>query len=353
MWVIALYVPAMETVNRYWIAPQWSVHNFGISKSDPRSRDRKSVFSVAKSQRCRIAMSIMSIEILSIFLPCWQAVRHQALQQETLDVIAAWESRQINRETNKIGAATMVRKARHESSFFEKGLKGSSSTDSIAWSDNSLLNMSALERTLEDNPGPLRDFSALNDFSGENIAFLEAVAEWKRTFTSDNIRNQFIRALGIYHEFVSPRDAEFPINISFQEMAQLEATFEKAARIIYGDTRPDHISSPSYLPGFEWPMEILTPKKAYMSDSTDSPDASTRELRSSLKHVSYWGEIPVGFNAEVFDVAERSIKYLVLTNTWPKFLSWKSSEASRSDLNLTKHDGSFLGRVSRFLSCDV
>lgn len=280
-------------------------------------------------------------------------MRHQALQQETLDIIAAWEARHIDRETNSLGAATMVRKVRHESSFFEKASKGSSSTESFAWSDVSLLNMTALERTLESNPGPLRDFSALNDFSGENIAFLEAVAEWKRTFTSDNIRNQFIRALGIYHEFVSPRDAEFPINISFQEMAQLEATFEKAAKIIYGDTRPEHTMATSILPGFEWPMEILTPKRPYMSDSVDSPDASTRELRSSLKHVSYWGEIPAGFNVEVFDLAERSIKYLVLTNTWPKFLSWKSSETSRSDINLTKHDSSFLGRAFRFLSCDI
>lgn len=30
MWVIALYVPAMEPVNRYWIAPQWSVQNLRL-----------------------------------------------------------------------------------------------------------------------------------------------------------------------------------------------------------------------------------------------------------------------------------------------------------------------------------
>ena len=23
MWLVALYVPAMETVNKYWIPPQW------------------------------------------------------------------------------------------------------------------------------------------------------------------------------------------------------------------------------------------------------------------------------------------------------------------------------------------
>lgn len=295
----------------------------------------------------------MFIEISSIFLPCWQAIRHQALQQETLDIIAAWESRNTTLDSNSLGAATLRKKARHESSFFEKATKWSASTSSTTWSDNSsLLNMSALERTLDSNPGPLRDFSALNDFSGENIAFLEAVAEWKSTFSTENVRNQFIRALGIYHEFISPHYAEFPINISFQEMAQLEATFEKAARVIYGDTQ---VNSPatSFTPGSDWPMETIVAKRSYGSEVVDSPDNSTRELRSSLKHVSYWGEIPVGFSAQIFDQAERSIKYLVLTNTWPKFLSWKSSEMSRADFHLTNYDSSIIGRISRLLSCDV
>ncbi|KAJ4396023.1 hypothetical protein N0V93_000239 [Gnomoniopsis smithogilvyi] len=323
MWVIALYVPAMTKVNKYWMPPQW------------------------------IAVSIMGIEVLSVFLPCWQAMRHQALQQETLDIIAAWESRNNTRETNSIGATTLRKKVQHESFFLEKASKGSASTSSTAWSDSSLLNMSALERTLEENPGPLREFSALNDFSGENIAFLAAVAEWKSTYSTENIRNQFIRALGIYHEFVSPQYAEFQINISFQEMAQLEATFEQAARIIYGDSKKVNSSVIPFKSGSDWPMEVITPRRSKGSEVHDSPDASTRELRSSLKHVSYWGEIPMGFNAEIFDQSERSIKYLVLTNTWPKFLSWKSSEMSRSDFNLTNYDSSIMSRISRLLSCDA
>ncbi|KAM6523105.1 hypothetical protein FSOLCH5_003724 [Fusarium solani] len=34
----------------------------------------------------------------------------------------------------------------------------------------------------------------------------------------------------------------------------------------------------------------------------------------------YWGDIPDGFDATIFDNAEASIKYLVFTNTWPKFV---------------------------------
>lgn len=55
--------------------------------------------------------------------------------------------------------------------------------DSVRTGDSgeSILTMSALEHVLERNPGPLQEFSALRDFSGENIAFLTNVAEWKNS----------------------------------------------------------------------------------------------------------------------------------------------------------------------------
>ena len=47
---------------------------------------------------------------------------------------------------------------------------------------------------------------------------------------------------------------------------------------------------------------------------------SIREIASIGDGALYWGDIPEGFDATIFDDAERSIKYLVLTNTWPKFV---------------------------------
>ena len=44
-------------------------------------------------------------------------------------------------------------------------------------------------------------------------------------------------------------------------------------------------------------------------------------LTDAIKdRVQYWGDIPADFDASIFDAAEASIKYLVLTNTWPKFI---------------------------------
>ena len=47
--------------------------------------------------------------------------------------------------------------------------------------------------------------------------------------------------------------------------------------------------------------------------------------------MQYWGEIPDEFDETVFDDAEKSIKYLVLTNTWPKFVRNRRSSMDTID----------------------
>ncbi|KAG7144684.1 hypothetical protein HYQ46_006575 [Verticillium longisporum] len=164
--------------------------------------------------------------------------------------------------------------------------------------------MDALEYALKKNPAPLQHFSALKDFSGENIAFLTSVSSWKTSLRSENVpattlngrqslsiepcatnqqdrlREQFNQALRIYTEFISQRDAEFSINIS---------------------------------------------------DADDTSDTGSTIGEGAY----YWGDIPDGFDETVFDDAETSIKYLVLTNTWPKFVkdrrtSFDSAESNES-----------------------
>ncbi|KAG8664118.1 uncharacterized protein FPOAC1_014050 [Fusarium poae] len=193
MWLVSLYVPAMEPINAYWIPPQW------------------------------LATSIMAIEIFTIFWPCWEVLQHQTLRQETLDSIAQW---QLNKRLSLMGGS------------------GKSST-----SGESILTMEALEYVLERNPEPLQQFSALRDFSGENIAFLRAVTEWKSSLppsvrdpenikgpaVQELVRERFNSALRIYTNFISPRDAEFQINISFQQQCKLETVFENSARTLFGD----------------------------------------------------------------------------------------------------------------------
>jgi hypothetical protein len=187
----------------------------------------------------------MAIEIFTIFWPCWEVLQHQTLRQETLDSIAQW---QLNKKAVTHGAQSVATGsttvAASALTSWSKGGSGKSST-----SGESILTMEALEYVLERNPEPLQQFSALRDFSGENIAFLRAVTEWKSSLppsvrdpenikgpaVQELVRERFNSALRIYTNFISPRDAEFQINISFQQQCKLETVFENSARTLFGD----------------------------------------------------------------------------------------------------------------------
>ncbi|KAL3480554.1 hypothetical protein BJX99DRAFT_220416 [Aspergillus californicus] len=291
LWLIALYVPAMEVVNTYWIPPQW------------------------------ICLSILIIEIFTIFLPCWEVIRHQALRQETLDAIKQWELRTK-------GAGSDSKSLGSTATLVDSMMSGWKSTNNSVLSDTSsresILNMSALEYVLDRNPTPLQKFSALEDFSGENVAFLTSVANWRDSIPKalqegvgglltpqdkDAVRECFNRALFIYAEFVSVHHAEFPVNISSQDLKKLENVFESPARILYGA---------------EAEVDPATPfNKTQFSEPFASPiysEFSESSVAAIKNRAQYMGEVPGNFSSSVFDEAEQSIKYLVLTNTWPKFV---------------------------------
>jgi hypothetical protein len=201
-----------------------------------------------------------------------------------------------------------------------------------------LFTMTALNRVLQEHPTPLQEFSANHDFSGENIAFLTRVAKWKDTWSKRVDLNQEQRidmynaALKLYINFVSPRDAEFPLNLSSPQLKELEAVFEASTRIICGEARIDPAS----------PMAFELPPSRHSDRSEET------------LHARYTGNIPELFDITIFDEAQRHIKDLVLTNTWPKFVKEmqlrrrRSVDSERSGMT-DSSDATVVSRVSRFI----
>ena len=185
-----------------------------------------------------------------------------------------------------------------------------------------LYTMDALEHVLRENPDPLQEFSALCDFSGENIAFLTRTAAWKSTCPNaiadeDQLLDVYNQALWIYTAFISPRDAEFPLNISSNDLRPLQAVFEKPARILCGE-------------GSVNPATPFEPSPGSSSSTSDDSELLPQDINIKAR---YTGEIPAGFDSAVFDHVEEHTRYLVLTNTWPKFVDAmrrRSSESGRS-----------------------
>lgn len=271
------------------------------------------------------------MEIFTIFLPCWEVMRHHALRQETFNAIEQWESKmkKSGSEARSLSSVpTMV-------DSMMSGWKSTNGSVDTTGSRDSVLTMGALEHVLERNPAPLQKFSALNDFSGENVAFLTSVAEWKNSLPKalrentapmdDNMKEllheRFNRALNIYIKFISVNHAEFPVNISSQDLRKLESIFEAPARALYGEKRTvvDPVT-PFDTPSF--------PLKSLSSPSFGNGSEVALHPVSSDDRVQFWGEVPEAFGPTVFNDAEKSIKYLVLTNTWPKFVKSRRSSDS-------------------------
>ncbi|SPQ17616.1 6647b2b8-ff0e-429a-a269-2ca5ddaec8df [Thermothielavioides terrestris] len=379
MWLIALYVPGMAPVNQYFVPPQW------------------------------IALSIFVIEICSVFVPCWEVHKHQTLRQETLESIANWESKkrfgaksETSSEQTAAPPLSPTSTKVGDSAGFDSwkklpGLESNTASQANVGGvpDDGVLTMAALEHVLDKNPEPLRQFSARRDFSGENIAFLTAVAEWKAALPPEFVRSrfdaasegmvreQFTRALRIYTEFISPRDAEFPINIAWHDLRKLQGVFERAARSMntagasktvdaatpFADSElADFTAKPPPPPPHQPPKRdsrdsqahilepspTLPPAEAVTTTTTTTTTTTARPRSTGATHIPlpvpavlppshahanstngsntpsqphayvhtpsyalYEGDIPTAFDAAVFDAAQASIKYLVLTNTWP------------------------------------
>lgn len=285
------------------------------------------------SNTLRIVLSIVIIEVFTVYVPCWQVRRHQTLKQETLDSIAQWEN------NNKSPMVIGTKSIHSTSTAINSAVTDWKSIDgSLKSNSESIFTMGALEHVLERNPGPLLEFSALRDFSGENIAFLMSVSEWRGMLppptrhscnpeklvedlnNNNNLRQErFTKALRIYADYISSH-AQFQVNLPSPIFKKLEAIFEEAARSLHGD---------------QWSVDPAAPFESTPWERKGSHDSKASKTGSETTIVApeslaaskalYSGDIPEGFNDIVFEEAEASIKYLVLTNTWPKFVRERRS----------------------------
>ena len=221
--------------------------------------------------------------------------------RKTLEMNARWSAESSSvRESSS--SHTMAPSSSGGSSMEKKSVEQRRSqafrSETPGLVDDRLMCMGALEEVLRTDPKPLQDYSALRDFSGENIGFLTEVAAWKASWpaVADERRRRaaFNRALAIYAEYVSARDAEFPINLSSHHLRHLDGLFDAPARTLPGRRE----------------INQVTP-----FDFDEMPNSSAAD-----REIDYQGEIPAEFRHDVFDVSESHIKYLVLTNTWPKYV---------------------------------
>ncbi|KAF9701326.1 hypothetical protein EKO04_000658 [Ascochyta lentis] len=296
MFLIASYSPVFYTsgVNSYFPPSQW------------------------------IHLNTMFIEIFTVFIPAYQVVKHWRAQR--LAAEAKWD-------TSSSATNISIRPQSKASKSSTIELIDRNTGIDFLQSGDRLLTMTALTRVLNENPAPLQDFSARKDFSGENIAFLTRLAKWKDLAPVVERKESYDAALRLYIDFISPRDADFPLNLSSNQLKTLEEIFEHQTRAVCGEA----CIEPA-LPFFDHP------KTATSSSPSEAAD-----------WLHYQGDVPEGFHESVFDDAKQHVENLVLTNTWPKFVR-EMQERRRESVDSERSAGSdgsattVVSRITRFVA---
>lgn len=214
--------------------------------------------------------------------------------------------------------------------------------------------LQAFELALQNNSGELLDYASTREFTGENIIFLASVRDFKAAWAAqqalssrnDNDESQpspeheqqqkfFTLATDIFDRSVSLHTSAFPINIESHVYHELDDIFGR-----------DVVPTSSVIAPFadKWSLSAIAEiTKISNAHSSKGNKPAQHALNSgggitggvlhnaSSEHILPSGtdSIPEGFGPGVFDRAERSVKYLVFTNTWVRYVnSWRGSNAS-------------------------
>lgn len=187
--------------------------------------------------------------------------------------------------------------------------------------------MQTLEFTIEHNIDGLIDWTASREFSAENTVFLREVRNFKKKWSSLRIvttaqrRQMHNEASLIFFTLINPFTAETPINIEYKIFKKLQTQFEGMEYDPYmpRSRTPTDPQSPTARENVVCPWESTLDRPASFESSTSaSSTSSTRSI------------VPSEFTEEVFDPAFESIKYLVFTNTWPRYVEAELQANPRS-----------------------
>ena len=177
--------------------------------------------------------------------------------------------------------------------------------------------MQALEFSIEQNIEPLIAWAAAREFTAENCIFLREVRNFRKKWASLKVvttaqrRQMFNEASLIFYTLINPFTAESPINIEYKIFKTLQNMFADIEFDPYmpRSKTPDDVKSPVTRDNVVCPWEDTLSRPASLeSNFTASSTSSTRTI------------VPSEFTEEVFDRAFESIKYLVFTNTWPRYV---------------------------------
>jgi hypothetical protein len=280
------------------------------------------------------------MQAATVFFPIFEAYRSRAQLRSTLAAVKSWEEKRKSDESSTGYSGS----TKNNSIIGSK--KPSSTATSVSNRRREMYTMAALEKALAVNATPLLHFAATKEFTGENIVFLMQVRDWRAawnravrdfgTVTGQVKYRLFNIAVEIFATSVHTKTADFPVNVEGKIRSSLEAIFGPT---VVGIKHVDeHVVDPFNhhslgRMGLAPPKSIPSKFDHEVSESAFNglnytASGSQENFITSAKNdlgvipevPETAADIPADFDQHVFDEAEASVKYMVVTNTWPKFV---------------------------------
>lgn len=214
--------------------------------------------------------------------------------------------------------------------------------------------MESLDQCLSNQPEGLQVYASCMELNGENIQFLIRTLHfrkhWNQAFSRplDLARTRmtlFRAALNIYISLIHQGTATYPINIESNIYQDLEIIFGNATNLVAAQQRTSAQSSPvSQVTPWDEPQEPVThghgvgpnavPMQPMMSTppirNSESNDSSELiiSFNGTIAHPDPLGgfSVPVAFDVDVFDSAYKSVRYMVWTETWQRYMQWNRAK---------------------------
>lgn len=257
------------------------------------------------------------MEFTTIFFPLWEAYQARYHRKITLSALDEWEK-------------SRSQDSSLSSDSLKKGSVHPSETSTERQQRRDMYSMESLEKTLSRDAGELLQFAATKEFTGENIIFLTQVRDWKQawreaqtssgTIKQSAKRKLFNTAAKIYYGSICLHTAQFPVNIESKIYFKLEQIFRgEGIEVQRSEVTP---FADDFSPLVVEEHTINCPVQRTLKRMKDGVKVTVEEALSDFS-------VPEGFDGAVFDMAERSVKYMVLTNTWIRWVHTSTSLDSK------------------------
>lgn len=285
----------------------------------------------------RFVPGLIVMEITTIVFPIIQIRKYNRAVRETSQALAAFDSKRLNSTASSVDGS---------GSFTTRSTRSKRS--------GKMYTMESLDECLGTNYDSLQIYASCMELNGENIVFLVRVLDFQKQWNSmfsqsldlSRARMAMFRiALSIYVTLVHSGTATYPINVESNIYNHLEVIFGKATELVASERRHSILSSStSKVTPWEEPSEAVTPLQEpvheviQMKAMLSTPPTRKSNSNDSCEHIISFSDdadphdplatflVPITFDKHVFDAAFNSIRYMVWTETWQRYMQWNRSK---------------------------